>query len=219
MVILSHLPPEALAQARYQVRRLRSRFTGLAIVVGRWGEPGSEAASAGLSGVGATHVAFNGLDAPFSVQSDTQIATTVPKASVLGSDQVTTGPILVNTPDHSDGRTMTREEILNVMRQAPNVGTTAHEEFADYTVVLEQRRKIDDEWTQAEFVYMAVDGKLAMANEDHRRQGKRLDFGEPKILLDNEEQLTLLVTVTSEGSGPPVVPEEARRVTGRVELR
>ena len=28
IVILSHLPPEALAQARYQVRRLRSRFSG-----------------------------------------------------------------------------------------------------------------------------------------------------------------------------------------------
>src|SRR5208283_5158963 len=53
MVILSHLPPEAFAQARYQVRRLRSRFAGLAIVVGRWGEAGSDAASQGLSGVGA----------------------------------------------------------------------------------------------------------------------------------------------------------------------
>ena len=47
MVILSHLPPEALAQARYQVRRLRSRFAGLPIVVGRWGEAGSDAASEG----------------------------------------------------------------------------------------------------------------------------------------------------------------------------
>jgi hypothetical protein len=63
MVILSHLPPEALAQARYQVRRLRSRFTGLAIVVGRWGETGSDAASEGLTGVGATHVAFTLADA------------------------------------------------------------------------------------------------------------------------------------------------------------
>jgi hypothetical protein len=35
MVILSHLPPEALAQARYQVRRLRTRFTELPILVGR----------------------------------------------------------------------------------------------------------------------------------------------------------------------------------------
>ena len=63
MVILSHLPPEALAQARYQVRRLRSRFSGLAIVVGRWGEAASDAASQGLSGVGATHVAFTLADA------------------------------------------------------------------------------------------------------------------------------------------------------------
>ena len=47
MVILSHLPPEALAQARYQVRRLRARFAGLPILVGRWGEAGSDAASAG----------------------------------------------------------------------------------------------------------------------------------------------------------------------------
>ena len=63
MVILSHLPPEALAQARYQVRRLRARFAGLPIVVGRWGEGASDAASQGLSGVGATHVAFTLADA------------------------------------------------------------------------------------------------------------------------------------------------------------
>ena len=35
----------------------------MAIVVGRWGEAGSEAASQGLSGVGATHVAFTLADA------------------------------------------------------------------------------------------------------------------------------------------------------------
>ncbi len=63
MVVLSHLPPEALAQARYQVRRLRARFAALPILVGRWGEVGSDAASQGLSGVGATHVAFTLADA------------------------------------------------------------------------------------------------------------------------------------------------------------
>ncbi len=63
MVILSHLPPEALAQARYQVRRLRARFAELPIVVGRWGEAGTDAATQGLSGVGATHVAFTLADA------------------------------------------------------------------------------------------------------------------------------------------------------------
>ena len=63
MVILSHLPPDALAQARYQVRRLRARFAELPIVVGRWGEAATDAASQGLSGVGATHVAFTLTDA------------------------------------------------------------------------------------------------------------------------------------------------------------
>jgi hypothetical protein len=63
MVILSHLPPEALAQARYQVRRLRARFAELPIVVGRWGEADTALASQGLSGVGATHVAFTLADA------------------------------------------------------------------------------------------------------------------------------------------------------------
>ncbi len=93
---------------------------------------------------------------------------------------------------------MTREQILDLCRRARDVGAVKHEEFADYVVVLQQRKKIDDEWTTVEAPYMAVDGKLAMANEDHRRQGKRLDFGAPQILVDNPDQLTLLVTVTSE---------------------
>jgi hypothetical protein len=93
---------------------------------------------------------------------------------------------------------MTREEILALCRKARDVGSVTHDEFADYIVVLESRRKVGEEWQTIEHAYMAVDGKLAMANEDHRKQGKRLDFHEPKILLDNPEQLTLLVTVTSE---------------------
>lgn len=93
---------------------------------------------------------------------------------------------------------MTREEILALCRKARDVGSVKHEDFADYIVVLEQRRKVNDEWQTSEHAYMAVDGKLAMANEDHRKQNKRLDFGEPKVLLDNPEQLTLQVTVTSE---------------------
>ncbi len=93
---------------------------------------------------------------------------------------------------------MTREEILNICRRARDVGAVKHEEFADYVVVLQQRKKVDDEWTTVESPYMVVDGKLAMANEDHRRQGKRLDFGPPQVLVDNEQQLTLLITVNSE---------------------
>jgi hypothetical protein len=93
---------------------------------------------------------------------------------------------------------MTREEILALCRKTRDIGPVKHEDYADYVVVMESRRKRDGEWQSSEHAYMAVDGKLAMANEDHRKQGKRLDFGEPKVLLDNAEQLTLLVTVTSE---------------------
>src|SRR5574337_1305541 len=93
---------------------------------------------------------------------------------------------------------MTRDEILALCRKARDVGAVKHEDFVDYVVVLESRRKVGEEWQTSEHVYMAVDGKLAMANEYHRKQSKRLDFGEPKVLLDNPEQLTLQVTVTSE---------------------
>jgi hypothetical protein len=93
---------------------------------------------------------------------------------------------------------MTREEIVSLCRKAHDVGAVKHEDFVDYVLVLETRRKVKDEWQNVEHAYMAVDGKLAMANEDHRKQDKKLVFAEPKILLDNAEQLTLQVTVTSE---------------------
>ncbi|HEX8682303.1 MAG TPA: hypothetical protein VF707_08325 [Ardenticatenaceae bacterium] len=93
---------------------------------------------------------------------------------------------------------MTREELIQVCQQAPKVGTVGHEEFVDYIVVLEQPRKVNGQWEKKETAYMSVDGKVAMANEDHRRQGKRLDFEDPVILVDDEKQLTLLVAVTSE---------------------
>ena len=110
MVILSHLPPEPLAQARYQVRRLRSRFAGLAIVVGRWGEAGSDAASEGLSGVGATHVAFTLADArdqilaraasavPMTADAEIGIGRNIPPEPV--SEPM--GPLKQSSPSGSD---------------------------------------------------------------------------------------------------------------------
>jgi hypothetical protein len=93
---------------------------------------------------------------------------------------------------------MTREEILALCNKAHDVGSVKHADFVDYIVVLESRRRVNDEWQTVEHAYMAVDGKLAMANDDHRKQGKRLDFAEPKVLIDDLEQLTLQVTITSE---------------------
>jgi hypothetical protein len=64
MVILSHLPPEGLTQARYLVRRIRARFSELSLLVGRWGETGGTAAAAErLVAVGATKVVFTLADA------------------------------------------------------------------------------------------------------------------------------------------------------------
>jgi predicted PurR-regulated permease PerM len=85
MVVLSHLPPEALAQARYQVRRLRARFVGLPILVGRWGEASSDEASQGLSGVGATHVAFTLADARNQILARAASAGAVPATTTMAA--------------------------------------------------------------------------------------------------------------------------------------
>ncbi len=109
---------------------------------------------------------------------------------------------------------MTREQILQILRATPNVGKATHEEFADYVVALAQRRRDKDGWQNVEHPYMTVDGKLAMANQDHARQGKRLDFGTPIVLVDNQEQLTLLVSVTSEIYGARHGIATSRRIGG-----
>jgi len=109
---------------------------------------------------------------------------------------------------------MSRESAVASARKAGDIGAVKHEEFADYIVMMESNRKIGDEWQTLEQPYMAVDGKLAMANEDHRRQNKRLDFGEPKVLINNDEQLTLLVTVTSEIYGTRHGIATSRKLNG-----
>jgi predicted PurR-regulated permease PerM len=103
MVILSHLPPEALAQARYQVRRLRSRFAGLTILVGRWGEAGSDAASQGLFGVGATHVAFTLADARDQILA--KAASAVPVTAAMTAEAENRDPLehLARAGQRADG--------------------------------------------------------------------------------------------------------------------
>lgn len=109
---------------------------------------------------------------------------------------------------------MTREQILQLVRATPNVGQVSHEEFVDYIVALSQRKKNEEGWQTTEHAYMTVDGKLAMANQDHIRQGKRLDFSTPHILVDTDEQLTLLVMVTSEMYGTRHGIATSRRIGG-----
>jgi hypothetical protein len=109
---------------------------------------------------------------------------------------------------------MTREQILQIVRATPNFGKVAHEEFADYVLALSKRVKTDDGWQTTEHPYMTVDGKLAMANQDHARLAKRLDFSAPQILVDNEDQLTLMVTVSSEMYGTRHGIATSRRIGG-----
>lgn len=92
---------------------------------------------------------------------------------------------------------MTNEQILEICNATPNVGKVTHAEFAQYALPLTHRQKTDDGWRTVEALYMRVDGKLAMANEDHRRQSARLMFLHPTILVNNDEQITILVIVES----------------------
>ena len=65
LVIISHLPPEGSKLARYLVRKLRTQFADLPIVVGRWGgeSDGSTSAVERLVEVGASRVVVSLFDA------------------------------------------------------------------------------------------------------------------------------------------------------------
>jgi len=109
---------------------------------------------------------------------------------------------------------MTREELIARCRRAPDVGEVKHEEFVDYITLIERRRKGAQGWVTEETPYMSVDGRLAMANADHRRQGKKLVFENPLVLTDSEEQLTLMVVIESEVYGRRHGIATSRKVDG-----
>ncbi len=109
---------------------------------------------------------------------------------------------------------MTREELIHLCQQAPKIGTVSHEEFADYITLLDQVRRVNGQWEKTESAYMNVDGKIAMANEDHRRQSKQLNFEDPVVLVEDEKQLTLLVAINSEIYGRRHGIATSRKVGG-----
>ena len=109
---------------------------------------------------------------------------------------------------------MKPDEILTLCRKARDVGTVKHEDYADHIVVMSRNKKRDDgTWEKVETAYMAVDGRLAMANEDHRKQGKRLDLVS-EVLVDTADSLTVRVTATSEIYGVRTGTATSRRKTG-----
>lgn len=110
---------------------------------------------------------------------------------------------------------MTSEELLRVLQAAGRVGQVEHTEFAAYITIIVNRKKNErSQWVEVQVPYMSVDGRVAMANEDHRRQGKRLDFEDPVVLVDDENQVTLLVGVTSEVYGRRHGIASSRKLTG-----
>ena len=71
LVIVSHLPPEGSTLARYLIRKLRSQFAELPIIVGRWGgeTDGSARAVERLVEVGASRVVVSLFDARAQILS------------------------------------------------------------------------------------------------------------------------------------------------------
>ena len=60
MVIVSHMPPSGLTNARYLVRRFHVRLGNIPIIVGRWTEKGlNESSTERLTAAGATSVIFS----------------------------------------------------------------------------------------------------------------------------------------------------------------
>lgn len=109
---------------------------------------------------------------------------------------------------------MTRDDIVKLCQQAPKVGAVSHDEFADYITVLDNNRRVNGQWEKQESAYMSVDGKVSMANEDHRRQEKQLHFEDPVVLVDDEQQLTLMISITSEIYGRRHGIATSRRIGG-----
>ena len=109
---------------------------------------------------------------------------------------------------------MTREEMLELARRTPDVGMAKHADFVDYLVPVEMTRQAHGEWKTVESAYMTVVGKLAMANQDHRAQSQKLNFEDPVVLVDNEEQLTLMVVIDSEVYGRRHGIATTRRLDG-----
>ncbi len=82
LVVLSHVPPRGLTQARYLVRRLRARLDSLPLIVGRWSGVRGGSAAGRLLAVGATQVVSTLAEARDRVLAATQKPTAEPVALI-----------------------------------------------------------------------------------------------------------------------------------------
>ncbi len=109
---------------------------------------------------------------------------------------------------------MERKALAEILDATPDVGKVRHLEFGSYITVIERKQKVGNTWRNIETPYMNVDGRLAMAAEDHRRQEKRLDILPATVLVNDDRELTLQVTVRSEVYGERSGVATSRRVDG-----
>lgn len=109
---------------------------------------------------------------------------------------------------------MTREQLLKFCKEAGEIGTVKYENYMSYIVVMTNRKKGDNGWETTETPYMAVDGRVRMARDDHRNQNKKLDMYLPTILVDNDDTLTLSVCVESEVYGKASGTATSRKIEG-----
>ncbi len=108
---------------------------------------------------------------------------------------------------------MKPEDLIAICRKAKDIGAVKHEDYADYIVVMSRNKKDGDRWVPVENAYMAVDGRLAMANADHRAQAKKLDIV-TEVIVDDADRLTVRATVVSELYGTRVGMATSRKKNG-----
>jgi len=92
---------------------------------------------------------------------------------------------------------MTRDELTEVCRCPVDVGDVKHEEFLDYIAEAKGQRRIKQAWVTEATAYMSADGRPAMSNADHCRQGKPLMFENPLAPVNTPEELTLRVVIAA----------------------
>lgn len=97
---------------------------------------------------------------------------------------------------------MNNTDILKACDVAGTIGTVSHKDYANYVIGIAAKKKNPDgQWVNIENPYMPVDGRVKMARDDHRNQGKKLDIYPPVVVVNTESMITLSVVVESEVYG------------------
>jgi hypothetical protein len=92
---------------------------------------------------------------------------------------------------------MDKKELAQILEATPDMLNAKHIEFASYITMIGRKAKTADGWQQVDTPYMNVDGRLAMACADHLKSGMTLDIMPAQVLVNDDRELTLQVTIVS----------------------